>query len=60
MKIVIQQSLRFNAELATRAWVILGSLIVGVKIIVRSVIHDFCAPFYENYQNNKETIQKSL
>ena len=60
MKIIIQQSLRLNAELATRAWVILGSLIVGVKIIVQYVIHDLYAPFYENYKNNKEQIPKSL
>ena len=33
-------SLRLNAELVARAWVILGSLIAGVKNILRSVIHD--------------------
>ena len=37
--------MRFNAELVARAWVILGSLIVGVKIIYWSVIHDLYVPF---------------
>ena len=34
-----------NAGLAARAWVILGSLIVDVKIMLWSVIHDFYEPF---------------
>ena len=37
--------MRLNTELAARAWLILGSSIVGVKIILRSVIHDFSALF---------------
>ena len=49
---MIRHSLRLNAELATRAWVMLGSLIVGVKIILRSVIHDFYAPFINLTKNS--------
>ena len=41
----IRHSMRLNTELAARAWLILGSSIVGVNIILRSVIHDFYAPF---------------
>ena len=36
----IGHSLRLNADVAARAWVFLGSLIVGGKFILRSLIHD--------------------
>ena len=36
----LRHSLRLNADVAARAWVFLGSLIVGEKFILRSLIHD--------------------
>ena len=41
----LRHSMRLNTELAARVWLILGPSIVGVKIILRSVIHDFCVLF---------------
>ena len=41
----VLHSFRLNAELAARAWVVLGSLITGVKIVLRFAIHDLFAPF---------------
>ena len=41
----IWHSLRMNAKLVARAWANLGSLIVGVTIILRSIIYDFHEPF---------------
>ena len=35
-------------------WVISASLIAGVNLILRSVIHDFYAPLYETLQKNRE------
>ena len=43
--------MRLNAELAARAWVILGSLIVGVSNMSQSVIHDFNVPFIKLTKN---------
>ena len=36
----IRHSLRLNADVAARAWVFFGSLIVGGKFILRSLIYD--------------------
>ena len=47
----IRHSLRLNAELAARAWLILGSLVVGVQIILRVFILVFLSTFYETYKN---------
>ena len=47
-------SLRLNAELAARVWVLLGSLNAGVNIILRSLIHDLYAPFIKLTKKNWE------
>ena len=39
-----------NAEMAARAWLILGSLVVRVQIILRVVIFVFLCTFYETYK----------
>ena len=41
----LRHSLRLNAEVVARAWQILGSLVVGVKIILQVVILFFYVPF---------------
>ena len=56
----IRHSMRLNTELAARAWLILGSSIVGVKIILRSVIHDFCALFMKLTKKLEKKIPKSI
>ena len=53
----LEHSLRLNAELATRAWVILDYLIVGVKQILRSVINDLYAPFMKLEEKNWKNVQ---
>ena len=45
----IWHSWRLNAEIAARALLILGSLVVGVQNILRVVILVFLCAFYETY-----------
>ena len=50
-----RHSLRMNAELAARAWLNFGSLVVGVQIILRVVILVFLCTFYETKKLEKRS-----
>ena len=47
--------MRLNAELAARAWLILGTLVIGVQITLRVVILVFYSHFMkrENWREKK-------
>ena len=49
-------SLRLNAEVVTRVWQILVSLVVGIKIIFQVVILFLCA-LYETYKKKLKNVQ---
>ena len=50
-------SLRLNAEFVARAWQILGSLVVGVKIILKFVILFFNVPCMKFKNKNWKNVQ---
>ena len=52
-----RHSLRLNTQLTARACVILGSLTVGVTIILQYVIHDLYAAFHITYKKNQDFFQ---
>ena len=52
----LQYSLRLNAELPAREWVILGFLVLGVQIILQVVI----LIFYEHFKILTKKIAKKV
>ena len=54
---VIRHSLRLNAEVVARAWQILGSLVVGIQIILHVVILFSCFYVKETYKINGKNFQ---
>ena len=57
--ISIRHSLRLNTEVVARARQILGSLVVGLKIILQVVIF-FVMCLVRNLQKNEKKIPKSI